>query len=122
MEQFKHTPENKFEFEPTADPDEAQEIIDLLLEQGFKPTVTVPKDYTESLKEGLRAHTTWIPNFNVIAGTLGRDAYQATERVVVEINTINRKAIHPRFTGPEKTFQGVVIIDGPISPDQITIH
>jgi len=122
MENLIQKEKSRHEFTPTADPEEAREIITELLEKGFRPVVTVPKKYADSLQHGLSAHATWIPNFNVIAGTLGREAYQAEGRIVVEINQIAHTAIHPRFTGPNKTFQGVVIIDGPISPEQITVH
>lgn len=122
MENYNHSEREKFEFQPTNDPEEAREIILEMLEKGYKPVVTVPKEYADSLQHGLKAHATWIPNFNVIAGTLGRDAYQAEDRIVVQIDQIPHTAVHPRFTGPNKTFQGVVIIDGPISPEQISIH
>lgn len=122
MENYSPRESSPFEFEPTNDPEEAREIIAEMLEKGFRPVVTVPKEYADSLQNGLKAHATWIPNFNVIAGTLGRDAYQADDRIVVQIDQIPHTAVHPRFTGPNKTFQGVVIIDGPILPEQISIH
>ncbi len=122
MENYSYQNQEKFNFEPTSNPDEARDIIAEMLEKGFKPIVTIPKEYADSLRHGLKAHTTWIPNFNVIAGTLGREPYQAQDRIVVQIDQIPHTSVHPRFTGPDKTFQGVVIIDGPISPEQITIQ
>jgi hypothetical protein len=109
-------------FEETCDYDEAQEIVYDLLAKGYKPTVTVPKEYIDALKNGLKAHSTWIPGLEVIAGTLGREPYKAEDRVVVEVDSIDPRLVKPRFTGPDNAFHGVVTLEGPISPENLIIQ
>ena len=106
-----------------SDPAAAQEYIYELWKRGERPVVTVPVAYVGTLKKGLRAHTTWIPNFKVIAGTMGRDPYlpPTDKRVIVTVD-VPPEQIKPRFTGPDKSFHGVVILEGPIDPERITIH
>jgi len=105
------------------DLDEASEFITDLWERGERPTVSVPKQYAECLKEGLKPHSTWIPGAEVIAATFGRSPYLPNdeERIIVNVN-IPPNRIKPRLTGPDKSFHGVVILEGPISPEEITIH
>jgi hypothetical protein len=109
-------------FEETCDYDEAQEIIYKLLEEGHKLFVTVPIKYKDALKNGLKAHSTWIPGLEVIAGTLGREPYNAEDRVVVEVDSIDPRLVKPRFTGPDNAFHGVVTLEGPIPPENLIIH
>jgi len=105
------------------DKDEIGEYIHGLFEKGERPVVTVPVQYIDTLKKGLESHTTWIFGFNAIAGTFGREPYlpEGEERVIVKINKIDETQVRPRFTGPQKAFQGVVILDGPIPPEAIEI-
>jgi hypothetical protein len=104
---------------------EAEDRIDEMFETGKRPIVTVPRKYIEALRKGLCAHATWIPDLSVIAGTLGRGPYisgnEDEPRIVVEILKIPREHIHPRLTGPNKDFNGVVILDGPIPPESLKI-
>ena len=57
----------------------------------------------------------------MIAGTFGREPYVNTDddRVVVNVENISLEQIKPRFTGPNNSFSGVVVLDGPIPPDAI---
>tara|TARA_Y100000310_G_scaffold345189_1_gene462502 strand:+ start:2721 stop:3104 length:384 start_codon:yes stop_codon:yes gene_type:complete len=114
-----HSPETPPSIESV---DEAEEFIANRLESGDMPVVTVPKEYADALENGLDAHTTWIPDLKIISATLGRDPYLPDEdRVVVRIKDINVEHVHPRFTGPDKHFHGVVTLEGPISPEAIEI-
>jgi hypothetical protein len=104
---------------------EAEEAIDECFERGMFPIVTVPLRYIESLQKGLEAHATWIPDLNVIAGTIGKEPYapggESEPRAIVEVRHIKRSAVHPRLTGPDQNFHGVVILDGPIPPDSLRV-
>lgn len=112
------------EFVSISDPEEAKEYIAELWKKGERPIVTVPIQYSEALKSGIRAHQTWIPGLEVIAATIGRRPYMPKdeERIEVEINGISLDRIIPRFTGPDKAFHGVVALQGPINPEEMTIH
>lgn len=106
---------------------EATEYIKSLYEQGERPVVTVPVRYLDSLQKGLSPHATWDPDMSVIAGTFGRKpihfhgiAHESEERVEVRVNCDIDK-ISPRLTGPQNKFQGVVLIKGPIKPENIEI-
>lgn len=94
-----------------------------LLEKGERPIVTVPEKYSEALKIGLKPKTSWIPGFKVIAATFGRSPYlpENEKRLLVKIKDISPEQIIPRFTGLDKKFHGVVVLEGPISPDSIEI-
>jgi hypothetical protein len=99
---------------------EAKAFIENLYAQGDRPIVTVPKQYIDSLKQGLRPYATWI-GLPLIAATFGREPYvpNGEERVLVQVE-IPVDKIKPRFTGPNKTFSGVVVLEPPIPPDAIT--
>lgn len=104
------------------DPEDAREFIVRLLENGEKPCVTIPEEYTPFLKEGLKPHSTWIMGFDAIVGTLGREPYLPdSRRKIVYIKNIDINKIQPRFTGPDHAFHGVVIINGPVEPDELEI-
>ena len=101
----------------------AREYIREQWSKGVRPVVTVPEEYATHLQHGLAPHATWIPDVEVIAATFGRDPYLPQgggRRVVVEVN-VPPEMIEPRFTGPGKDFQGVVVLSGPIPPDSITV-
>ena len=101
---------------------EAEVFIHEKWEEGERPVVTVPKTYLSSLENGLKAHTTWIPGTEVIAGTFAREPYlPGDDRVMVTVD-VSPDHIRPRLTGPQKAFQGVVVIEGPVPPEAITIH
>lgn len=109
-----------------SDPEQAQKFIDELIDKGERPYVSIPKQYISSvLEEGLKPHATWVPGFRKIVGTLGREPFEPDfpkeERVVVRIKEIDKDKIHPRFTGPDKSFHGVVIFDGPIDPNSVEL-
>lgn len=106
-----------------ADIEEAKEFIAEQWEKGVRPQVSVPVQYEEMLKSGLKPHSTWIPGLEVIAATFGRDPYMPSEekRIILDID-IPPTQIKPRLTGPDKAFHGVVIIEGPIPPERMTIH
>ena len=102
------------------DPEEAKQFIRERMEDaGEMPTVTVPIEYAEAARQGIKPHTTWIFDA-IIAGTLGRDPYQpnnlprATFRIRARVEDVI-----PRFTGPDRHFHGVVIFKGTIPPELI---
>ena len=101
---------------------EAQRLLEEMFERGVRPIVTVPFEYEDNLRKGLRAHSTWIPGLDVIAGMMGKEPYLPAKenRIVVKVNA-PIESIHPRLTGPDRSFNGVVTITGPISPDNIEI-
>lgn len=104
------------------DIEEAREFIMDKIRQGEKPIVTVPERYGKQLISGLKAHTTWIPELSLIAGTLGRKPYlpEGDDRIIVRVN-VDASKIQPRFTGPKNAFQGVIILNGPIVPENIEL-
>lgn len=105
------------------DPEDAREFILHLLEEGERPCVTVPEQYLPYLKEGLKPHSTWILGFDAVVGTLGREPYLPDKnRKIVYIKNIDIKRVEPRFTGPDNSFHGVVIIRGPVEPEQLDIQ
>jgi len=105
------------------DPEEAQDFIERRFEEGERPFVSVPNEYIESLTAGLSPHTSWIPELSLIAATFDRKPYlpEDESRILVRIVGIDKEQIHPRFTGPDKKFHGVVTIDGPIPPEMLEI-
>lgn len=106
--------------ELSADIEGARGRIHELCEKGERPVVSVPEQYADALSRGLTAHATWIPDFEAIAGTLGREPYlpRNEKRVLVEVD-VPEAQIVPRFTGPKKSFEGVVVLRGPIPPDHL---
>jgi len=104
------------------DPEEARAFIKELFDRGERPIVTIPEEYETALRRGLEPHTTWIPGFNMIAGTIGREPYRQEKRVTVRLTNIDVSQVSPRFTGPDKRFHGVVLIEGPIDPGAIEIQ
>ena len=103
------------------DPEDARAFIHELYERGERPIVSVPEQYAEALAHGLVPHTTWIPGFSAVVGTFGREAYlpKNEKRILVKID-IEENQIEPRLTGPEKAYQGIVVLRGPIGPEKIT--
>lgn len=101
--------------------EEANAWIRMIFNNGERPIVTVPREYLDDLKkEGLTERPTWIPGFNIIAGTLGRNPYREEGRIKVRVIGIGIDQIEPRFTVDNK-FNGVVRIKGPISPNSLEI-
>jgi len=103
--------------------EEAEEFIQNIIESGFCPVVTVPKQYEEELKKGLAPQTTWIPGVEVIAGTIARRPYlpKGEERIIVRIEGIPHKHVVPRFTGEDHKFHGIVVLKGPIAPESMKL-
>jgi len=104
------------------DVEEALVFIRDLFAQGERPKITVPKKYADTLQFGLREHASWVPGFNLIAATFGRNdvfTKKGEERICVEAASIIADQIQPRFTGPDKHFHGVVILKGPIPPEAL---
>lgn len=122
-ENFEKQPNTVEQFPSIDDPEEAQEYILNLFEQGERPIVSIPKEYAHYLQEGLAEQASWIPELKIITGTFGRDPYNpdAEERLFARVSNITPEQIHPRFTGPDTKFHGVVIINGPIPPDAIEV-
>lgn len=100
--------------------DDAQEFIHDAIEAGNFPIISVPKQYADAARKGLKAHTTWIGE-KYLVGTIGRDPYfpQGEERCLFRIN-IHAEQVMPRFTGSDRHFHGVVVFrEGQISPQQM---
>ncbi len=78
--------------------------------------VSIPERYANAVERGLSPHATWIPGFRAIVGTFGRKAYAPSgeRRVLFRVNVESEDQIEPRFTGPSKEYQGVVVLKGPI--------
>jgi hypothetical protein len=96
----------------------AREFIRECMEiKGDLPLVTVPIEYAEEARNGIKPHTTWIYDA-LIAGMLGRKPYMPGDvpRAVFRVKT-KPEDVAPRFTGPDKHFHGVVIFKKPIPPD-----
>ena len=104
-------------------PEEAREYIDTLYEQGERPIVTVPVVYRDALAKGLHPHSNWLPGTELLVGTFARNPYLPTgeERVQVRVRNIDKHHIEPRFTGPDRMFHGVVVLSGPIYPEDLEI-
>lgn len=126
MENLSHN-YHHIEKEPLSipDPEDAREFISKMIERGESPCVSVPEEYLPAIKKGLVAYSSWIPDMNAIVGTLGRKPYLPNEkeqkRVLVYIKRVDIKNVQPRFTGPDKSFHGVVIIHGPIPPQDLEV-
>lgn len=124
FESSSRTPRNEVELgEAITDPEEAQMRIHELFERGERPVVSVPAQYVDVLKKGLVAHATWLIGVSAIVGTLGRPPYipVGEKRVLVRVEIEDERQLEPRFTGPSHTYQGVVVLRGPIPPEKITI-
>ena len=92
-------------------------------EQGERPVVTLPKEHVEAVKTGLRERATWDPDVQCIAGTFGTEPFfpPDEERVVLVLKNIRLSQVHPRATGPDRKFHGIVMIDGPVMPEAFEI-
>lgn len=103
--------------------DEAIEFIEHALENGFRPIVTVPAEFEDEIKAGLRPHTTWIEGLNIIAGKLVAKPYlpENEDRIIVRVKDIDPRHIHPRMT-KDNHFRGVVVLDGPIPAESLEIR
>lgn len=100
---------------------EALRFIEEQYEKGIRPTVTVPRQYAEYLKQGLKPYTTWI-GIPLIAATFACSPYipKGEDRVIVNVDKIPLEKIKPRYTGPHKAFSGVVVLEPPIPPEAIS--
>lgn len=98
------------------EPADARIVIHELFEYGERPVVSVLEQYADAAERGLTPHTTWIPGFSAIVGTFGREPYvpSGERRVLFRVNIESEDQIEPRFTGPSKEYQGVVVLKGPI--------
>lgn len=126
MEGLSQNDENTSENISISDPEEAREFVHTLIEKGEVPCVSVPEKYLAALQRGLMAYSSWIPGMNAIVGTLGRKPYlpnrEEDRRVLVRVKKIDPKNIQPRFTGADKAFHGVVVLDGPIPPEDLEVE
>jgi hypothetical protein len=98
--------------------EEAREFIREHMEKnGDMPMVTVPAEYVDEARKGIKPHTTWIYD-SLIAGTLSRDPYLPDDspRITFRVKAKSDEVV-PRFTGPDKHFHGVVVFKRPIDPD-----
>ena len=98
------------------DSGDAQEFIRDAIEAGTFPIISVPKQYADAARKGLKAHTTWIGE-KYLVGTIGRDPYlpDGEERCLFRI-MIRPEQVAPRFTSADHHFHGVVIFrEGQIS-------
>jgi len=121
-ERYTANPEGKqFQEIDIEDPEDARDFIREAMEKGQRPTVTVPVEYAEIARKGLKARSTWIDNLEIIAGTLGKEPYNfgKKERVVFQIDIEDPEQIEPRFTGPDAHFHGVLVLRGPIGPERL---
>ena len=113
---------SSYPHESITDPGDAREIIHEMYERGERPIVSVPEQYAEALRRGLQPHSTWIPGFSAIVGTFGREPYlpetDSSKRILVKIE-LDENQIEPRFTGPGKSYQGIVVLRGPIPTEKI---
>lgn len=102
--------------------EEAKEELRNLLEKGILPIVTVPRQYLDSLKQGLKKSSCWLGE-NILAGTIGREPYfpKGESRIAARINISSADQVEPRLTGPDRAFHGVVVFRGPIGSEQIEI-
>jgi hypothetical protein len=100
---------------------EALHFIEDQYSKGVRPIVTVPRQYVEYLKQGLKPYTTWV-GIPLIAATFGCNPYfpKGEDRVVVKVDNILMEKIKPRYTGPKKAFSGVVVLEPPIPPEAIS--
>jgi hypothetical protein len=85
--------------------------------EGEMPTITVPMEYAEAARQGIKPHTTWIYDA-IVAGVLGRKPYmpEGSNRIMFRIKA-KPEDVLPRFTGPDKHFHGVVVFKQAIAPD-----
>ncbi len=105
--------------------EDAKEIIEDLLAAHDLPKVTLPREYLKTvLSEGLKEReTSYQRGVMAIVGTVGREPLlpDKEDRVVLELD-LKPDEITPRFTGPEKIFEGVVAVRGTaVPPDKIRV-
>lgn len=93
------------------DPEDARALIHEQFARGERPVISVPEEYAPFLTRGLAPRATWIPGFEAIVGTFGRAPYvpPGEKRVLVKVE-LDENQIIPRFTGPSKSYQGIVVI------------
>lgn len=103
--------------------EEVRERIVEMYERGIRPVVTIKPKWARALQKGLVRHASWIPGFNEIVGTMGIEPYipSGEDRLVVQVNVPSPQQIRPRLTGPDKSFHGVIVLVGPISPQNIRV-
>ncbi len=99
--------------------DNAVELIRDAIEKGESPIITVPKEYADFARKGIKANATWIGE-KIIAGTILREPYLdgREERMAFKIKATPDQIL-PRFTGPDNHFHGVIVFKGPIQPELI---
>lgn len=100
--------------------DEAQEFISHEIASGHLPIISVPEQYVDAARKGLKAYTTWIGE-KYLVGTIGRDPYlpSGENRHFFQINIAPEQVV-PRFTGADRHFHGVVVFrEGQISSEAI---
>lgn len=118
---------HNLKFDVTDDPEEARNTVQELLEQGYKPNITVPEKYIEEILKNGIAPTVQIDktghgeHYSILAGRLGADPYfpKGEARYLVTINPKNLK-IEPRFTR-DKIFAGTVAITNDVPAEDIEV-
>ncbi len=105
--------------------EDAKEIIEDLLAAHDLPKVTLPREYLRKvLAEGLKEReTSYQKGVMAIVGTIGREPLlpEKEDRVILELE-LKPDELTPRFTGPDKIFEGIVAVRGTaVSPDKIRV-
>ncbi len=91
-----------------------------LIEAGFKPTFTIPRDFaTAVLQNGLTPRTTlYGTNELILAGTIGIEYFQDIGeewRIAAILMKPQKYRLMPRFTGNPPVFRGVIRCSEPIA-------
>ncbi len=107
------------------DLEEAREVIANFLSKQEFPKVTVDRKHLEEiLAHGLRERpTSYQKNVRAIVGTIGIEPLlpEQEDRVILELH-IDPKQVQPRFTGPKRTFKGIVhIATAHVPPEKIRV-
>ena len=96
------------------------------MEQGHKPTITIPSDHIRDIiRSGIQPGTSHsnYDNQSVIAATLGRAPFADEDRFVCELKA-NPDDLLPRNTGNIKNdfvFRGVIILNRHIPIEDILV-
>lgn len=91
---------------------------------GERPVITINSRDIEEVKHGLFPRTTWDPDDgSMLVGTFATRPYQpeGEDRISLRLSGVSSRQISPRATGPDRHFHGVVMINGPVYPNQFEI-
>ncbi len=99
--------------------EEIKQFITQLLDNKIFPVISLPKKFLDIIKKegGIHARDTYIPGVKLIAGILGMKPYekQGEDRVLLEIQC-KPEDLDPRFTGKNKSYNGVVVFNKDFIP------